>query len=206
MNALLSSSTSLCNSHILKLTSKPTSFRLSLPCNTNTTQYLGRDSLSLRIRASNNANEVDTQTEKEDQATKTSNQVSSSSSAAASAIDKDLKKVASIFNWFIFIWVSFFMLFRGCWCLCYWYELSQKDVSLCITTTGGSKDCCYLCTKSFHSYKKSCCTRNYLVYCFWGSRLCLHVVRWSSFFQSHFPIKRPWHLEIDGNVVHLDVQ
>jgi hypothetical protein len=57
---------------------------------------------------------VDTQTAKEDQATETSNQVSSSSSAAASAIDKDLKKVASIFNWFIFIWVSFFMLFRGC--------------------------------------------------------------------------------------------
>jgi hypothetical protein len=57
---------------------------------------------------------VDTQTAKEDQATETSNQVSSSSSAAAPAIDKDLKKVASIFNWFIFIWVSFFMLFRGC--------------------------------------------------------------------------------------------
>jgi hypothetical protein len=75
---------------------------------------LGCDSLSLRIRASNNANEVDTQTAKEDQATETSNQVSSSSSAAAPAIDKDLKKVASIFNWFIFIWVSFFMLFRGC--------------------------------------------------------------------------------------------
>lgn len=93
MNALLSSSTSLCNSHILKLKSKPTSFRLSLPCNTNTTQYLGCDSLSLRIRASNNANEVDTQTAKEDQATETSNQVSSSSSAAAPAIDKDLKKV-----------------------------------------------------------------------------------------------------------------
>lgn len=93
MNALLSSSTSLCNSHILKLKSKPTSFRLSLPCNTNTTQYLGRDSLSLRIRASNNANEVDTQTAKEDQATETSNQVSSSSSAAPPAIDKDLKKV-----------------------------------------------------------------------------------------------------------------
>lgn len=93
MNALLSSSTSLCNSHILKLTSKPTSFRLSLPCNTNTTQYLGCVSLSLRIRASNNANEVDTQTAKEDQATETSNQVSSSSSAAPPAIDKDLKKV-----------------------------------------------------------------------------------------------------------------
>jgi hypothetical protein len=75
---------------------------------------LGCDSLSLRIRASNNANEVDTQTAKEDQATETSNQVSSSSSAAPPAIDKDLKKVASIFNWFIFIWVSFFMLFRGC--------------------------------------------------------------------------------------------
>lgn len=93
MNALLSSSISLCNSHILKLTSKPTSFRLSLPCNTNTTQYLGGDSLSLRIRASNNANEVDTRTAKEDQATETSNQVSSSSSAALPAIDKDLKKV-----------------------------------------------------------------------------------------------------------------
>ncbi|KAG6748542.1 hypothetical protein POTOM_048470 [Populus tomentosa] len=93
MNALLSSSTSLCNSHILKLASKPTSFRLSSPCDTNTAPYLGRDSLSLRIRASNNANEVDTQTAKEDRATETSNQVSSSSSAAPPAIDRDLKKV-----------------------------------------------------------------------------------------------------------------
>ncbi|KAJ6723538.1 PROTEIN RESISTANCE TO PHYTOPHTHORA 1 CHLOROPLASTIC [Salix koriyanagi] len=93
MNSPLSSSTSPCNSQILKLASRPTSFRLSLLCNTITAQYTGRNSLSLKLRASNNANEVDSQTAKDDQAAETSNQVSSSSSSAPPALDRDLKKV-----------------------------------------------------------------------------------------------------------------
>ncbi|CAK7348199.1 unnamed protein product [Dovyalis caffra] len=93
MNSLLSSSTSLCNSHILKLTSKPTNFRLSSLCNTNTNQYLGSKSLSLKIRASNNANEVDIQAAKDDQETETSSQVSSSSSTAPLHLKKTSKRL-----------------------------------------------------------------------------------------------------------------
>jgi len=72
-------------------------------------------------------------------------------------------------------------------------------------TTGSPEDCRNLCTEGVHENKEPCCPWKCPVHYFWSPGIRLHAVGWSPFLQSRVSIKWAWHLEVDGNVVHLDV-